>query len=89
MGAVVRQQARLPQLAKHSGLLPFLKPLMHTAARADLPRQGLPLNPGSQDVEDAIQHLAVVVARAAAFGLGTFDGQKWPNTFPQRIRHTK
>ena len=56
---VVLVQGGLPELAEHAPLLPTLEVPVQAAAGAELGRDGLPLAARPQDVEDAVENLAV------------------------------
>jgi hypothetical protein len=86
---VVLAEGDLPQLAKHTPLLPPLEVSVEAAARAELGRRGLPLATGPQDVEDAVEDLAVRQARAAAPGGPPDLGEQRLDPLPQRVRDAK
>jgi hypothetical protein len=86
---VVLVQGVLPERAEHPPLLPPLEVPVEAAAGPELGRNGLPVAAGPQDVEDAVEHLAVWQAGAAALGGRTDPGEQWLDPFPQGVGDTE
>ena len=81
-GGIVVQQSCLPQLLEDPSSLPLWKAIVHGAARAQAPRQGLPLAAGPPHGEEGVQGLAVVHAGPPASGLGRGEGQHFLEVGP-------
>jgi hypothetical protein len=69
---------------KHPCALPFLKPLVARLARAELPRDGTPLTPGSQPVHDIIEHDGILIARPPTLRLRRL-GRQQLQLLPRRL----
>jgi len=66
---VVLGQTRLPQLLEKASPVPVLKVLMHRARRAELARQGLPLNACPEHENNRGKHPARRHGLASTSGL--------------------
>jgi hypothetical protein len=86
---IVLLEGGLPQLPEEAALLPALEVTVQTTTRAKLGRHGFPVAASAQDVEDAVEHLAVGQARPSALPRATDFGQQGFQALPERIRDTE
>ena len=86
---IVLGQSGLPEFAEHAPLLPALEVPVQAAAGPELGRDGLPVAARPQDVEDAVENLAVRQAGTPTPRGSPDLGQEWRDPVPQRVRETE
>jgi hypothetical protein len=86
---VVLAQGGLPEFAEHAARLPALEVAVQAAARTELGRDGFPVTSRAQNIEDAVENLAVRQAWTPTFGGSSRPWQERFDPLPQGIRNAE